>query len=275
LTVNGSSNPPLQVYTPYDATNATQGGAIMSFHRGGRYAVNMGLDPDNVFRIGGWSAPSNLLQLDMSGNLTVAGLLRAGTNIYADGNYGYGLVGLYSSTKFQGVFAMGDSYKLAYDGSTTGSLYGLAWSYPSAGGQAGYLTSHGLLVMINGYTQVALSDSIWCIGNITAYSDARVKENVEVIDNAVEKIKSIRGVTYTRNDLSDTNKRYAGVIAQEVLKVLPEVVTEDIEGRYSVAYGNINALLIEAIKEQQEQIEKLTKIINKINENNSTGTNLG
>ena len=48
-------------------------GAVMSFHRAGVYAVNMGLDSDNVFRIGGWSAPANLLQMDMSGNLTVAG----------------------------------------------------------------------------------------------------------------------------------------------------------------------------------------------------------
>jgi hypothetical protein len=49
------------------------GGAMMSFHRQGHYAVNMGLDSDNVFRIGGWSAGANRLQLDMSGNLTVAG----------------------------------------------------------------------------------------------------------------------------------------------------------------------------------------------------------
>jgi hypothetical protein len=45
----------------------------MSFHRGGAYAVNMGLDPDNVFRLGGWSAPANLWQVDMSGNQTVLG----------------------------------------------------------------------------------------------------------------------------------------------------------------------------------------------------------
>jgi hypothetical protein len=52
-------------------------GAVMSFHRGGSYAVNMGLDSDNVFRIGGWSAPANRLQMDMSGNLTMAGSVTA------------------------------------------------------------------------------------------------------------------------------------------------------------------------------------------------------
>ena len=52
-------------------------GAIMAFHRSGVYAVNMGLDSDNVFRIGGWSAPANRLQMDMSGNLTMAGNVTA------------------------------------------------------------------------------------------------------------------------------------------------------------------------------------------------------
>jgi trimeric autotransporter adhesin len=62
-----SSSPALQVYS------TASRGAIMSFHRSGVYAVNMGLDTDNVFRIGGWSAGANRLQLDMSGNLTLAG----------------------------------------------------------------------------------------------------------------------------------------------------------------------------------------------------------
>lgn len=52
-------------------------GAMMAFHRGGYYAVNMGLDSDNVFRIGGWSASANRLQMDMSGNLTMAGSVTA------------------------------------------------------------------------------------------------------------------------------------------------------------------------------------------------------
>lgn len=51
----------------------------MSFHRGGQYAVNMGLDPDNVLRIGGWSAPANLWQLDMGGNQTLSGSIRPGS----------------------------------------------------------------------------------------------------------------------------------------------------------------------------------------------------
>ena len=55
-------------------------GAIMAFHRSGAYAVNMGLDSDNVFRIGGWSAPANLLQMTMAGNLTMAGTIAANSD---------------------------------------------------------------------------------------------------------------------------------------------------------------------------------------------------
>jgi hypothetical protein len=50
---------------------------MMSFHRAGVYAINMGLDSDNVFRLGGWSAGANRLQMDMSGNLTMAGNVTA------------------------------------------------------------------------------------------------------------------------------------------------------------------------------------------------------
>jgi len=107
------------------------------------------------------------------------------------------------------------------------------------------------------------SGTVVASGNVTAYSDEKLKENIEVIDNAVEKVKQIRGVTFTRNDLEDKEKRYTGVIAQEIEKVLPEVVSYD-EGQdaKTVAYGNIVGLLIEAVKEQQEQIEELKSIIN-------------
>lgn len=64
------------VLTAYGNSGGTNA-ATMSFHRPGQYAVNMGLDTDNVFRIGGWSASANRLQLDMSGNFTVAGNVTA------------------------------------------------------------------------------------------------------------------------------------------------------------------------------------------------------
>lgn len=91
-------------------------------------------------------------------------------------------------------------------------------------------------------------------GDVVAYSDRRVKENIETIDNALEKVKALRGVTYNRTDREDTSQK-VGVIAQEVQEVLPQVVHEQENGMLGVSYGNIAAVLIEAIKEQQTQIE--------------------
>ncbi len=89
-----------------------------------------------------------------NGNITSVG------DIFADQNYGMGLVGVYSSTVYQNVFAMGAAYRLPANGSTTGNLYGLAWSHPNAGGVAGNLNTHGLLVLENGGWLASVSGSI-------------------------------------------------------------------------------------------------------------------
>jgi len=97
--------------------------------------------------------------------------------------------------------------------------------------------------------------NVTAAGNVTAFSDARVKTNIKTIDNALSKVLALRGVTYNRTDLEDKSEQI-GIIAQEIKEILPQVVQEN-EGHYSVAYGNIVGVLIEAIKEQQTQIEEL------------------
>ena len=92
-------------------------------------------------------------------------------------------------------------------------------------------------------------------GDVTAYSDINLKENIEVIPDAVKKVMEIRGVTYNRKDMNGI--RQAGVIAQEVEAVLPEVVSTSGEGIKSVAYGNLVGLLIEAVKELTARVEEL------------------
>jgi predicted acyltransferase (DUF342 family) len=93
-------------------------------------------------------------------------------------------------------------------------------------------------------------------GNVTAYSDFRKKDNIVTVDTPLEKIMKMRGVYYTR---INENTRQLGVIAQEVEEVLPEVIHTDISGFKSVAYGNIVALLIEAVKAQQSTIDYLCR----------------
>jgi len=98
--------------------------------------------------------------------------------------------------------------------------------------------------------------TIRATGDVIAYSDARVKENVKTIEAPLEIVKGLRGVSYTRKDTEDKSEK-VGVIAQEVLEILPQVVQQDTEGNYSVAYGNIVGVLIEAIKELKAEIDIL------------------
>jgi hypothetical protein len=107
--------------------------------------------------------------------------------------------------------------------------------------------------------------SIYASNDIQAFSDRRVKGDIQIIEDAINKINQINGVTFTRLDDKENYKgRHAGVIAQEVELILPEVVNTDaITGMKSVAYGNLNALLIEAIKELSKKVKDLEDKLNK------------
>jgi hypothetical protein len=94
-------------------------------------------------------------------------------------------------------------------------------------------------------------------GTITQGSDARIKENIVEIDDCLGKVKEMRGVYYNRTDIN-TEVTKVGVIAQEVEKVLPELILEnEDDGLKSVAYSELTAVLINAVKEQQVMIEDL------------------
>ena len=130
-----------------------------------------------------------------------------------------------------------------------------------------YYTNPAGTSLMNGINSYG---AIQCDENITAYvdfSDIRYKEDIEVIDNAVEKVMSLDGITYK---YIDRDGRHTGVIAQQVEKVLPGIVYEidtldpnDAGGgkRKAVNYGNMVGLLIESTKEQQETINKQQKQI--------------
>lgn len=101
------------------------------------------------------------------------------------------------------------------------------------------------------------SNNVVVQGNVTAYSDRRLKDNIETITNALNKITQVRGVTYTRTDMEDILTRHTGVIAQELEAVLPEAVMTGSDGIKSVAYGNVIGLLIESVKELNAKVDKL------------------
>jgi hypothetical protein len=96
-------------------------------------------------------------------------------------------------------------------------------------------------------------------GDITALSDRRLKTNLAPISDALARVKALSGYTYTR---ADTGAEQTGLVAQELLAVLPQAVgggptEENPDAMYAVAYGNVVGLLVEAIKEQQVQIDDL------------------
>jgi len=104
--------------------------------------------------------------------------------------------------------------------------------------------------------------SFTATSNITAYSDRKLKANLEVIPNALDKISALTGYTYDRIDMEGV--RQSGLIAQDVQKVLPEVVVNNVdpetkEETLSVAYGNMVGLLIEAVKELNTKVDDLQK----------------
>ena len=94
-------------------------------------------------------------------------------------------------------------------------------------------------------------------GDINANSDERLKENIETIDNALEKVSQMRGVYFDLKEQPGVRK--TGVIAQEVERVLPEVVKTSEEGDQikSVAYANMVGVLIEAVKELKAEVDQL------------------
>ena len=93
-------------------------------------------------------------------------------------------------------------------------------------------------------------------GNVTAYSDISLKENIETIPNALDKVLNLRGVEFDRTDTPE-EQHQIGVIAQEVEEIVPEVVITHKDGLKSVAYGNLVGLLIESIKELKAEVNDL------------------
>jgi hypothetical protein len=222
-----------------------------------------GLDADTVDGIQGSSFLRSDTADTFTGTLTM-GLQQA----LVANNYGRGVFGLYSATRYQHVWSMGTAYKTSDDGTSYGNMYGLTFTHTNIGtgtNQAISGLGHQLQLRMNGTLHAAIGSGIWTSGNVTAYSDIAVKTNLEVIPNALDKVCQLNGYTYDRTDYEVDpvtgempETRQAGVVAQQVEKVLPEVVSGE-DGNKAVAYGNMVSILIEAIKELKQEIEELKK----------------
>lgn len=104
------------------------------------------------------------------------------------------------------------------------------------------------------YAEIRADGTIFSVNDVIGFSDIRLKENLQVIPQALDKVKQLTGYVYDRTDL---NKKQTGLVAQDVQKVLPEAVTQDQDGMLGVAYGNLVGLLVESIKELSEEVDRL------------------
>jgi hypothetical protein len=138
---------------------------------------------------------------------------------------------------------LGANIKLVGNGATTPNKYLGCYN-----GQFRIVSSAYSVALIT----VDDSGNLVATGNVTAYSDSRLKKDVLTIANALEKVKQLRGVEFTR---IDTNEKGTGLIAQDVQAIMPQAIQE---GEYlSVAYGNLVGLLVEAIKDLSLEVDKL------------------
>ena len=117
----------------------------------------------------------------------------------------------------------------------------------------------GALIVDGG---VGIAKALQVGGDVVAYasSDERLKDNIQNIENPIEKVQSLKGVTWDWNDNADEVQQSlpnVGVIAQDVEKVLPQLVTDRDNGFKGVDYAKLTGLLIEAVKDQQKQIDEL------------------
>jgi len=205
---------------------------------------------------------------------------------------GNGSLRLESSSSDWGYIFMDNSHDKGLRFSSSGKMY-LYNSVDASFVTATTSTSQRNLVVMNpsGYYKfwVKGDGSIYSVNQYIT-SDSTKKENVSLITNAIDKIKQIKGITYnlkpdsengttalkeevTREEYRDIpesttkKERSAGVFAQDVEKVLPEAVRTLEDGSKSVSYNDLVALLIEAVKEQQQVIEAQNQKIAEIEEN--------
>ena len=189
------------------------------------------------------------------------------------GNSGYGTLGwngfwnttapfLYNTSKAlwrMNVDQRGGSDYFALD-AWDGSTFREAWRADAATGQMGLGKSPdaGFRLDVNGLIRT--------IGAVNTSSDRRFKEDIQPLTGALEKVSRLTGVSYDWNrtafpDKHFSDRRQIGFIAQDVQTVLPELVTADSEGYLSVAYTAAVPVLVEAVKEQQQQMKEQRQLV--------------
>jgi hypothetical protein len=198
--------------------------------------------------------------LDVNGTINATSVLVNGSAITASG----GSAGFWSSNSSNmftlsnvGIGKSNPSYTLDVNGTinaTTVLMNGSAITGGS-GGSAGFWSSNSSNMFTYCNVGIGTSNpsyplhvvgSIFSTADVFAFSDARYKTDLQGIQNAVGKLKTLAGYTYK---IDDDEHRHTGLLAQDVEAVLPEAVSMASDGRLALAYGNLAGLFVEAFKE--------------------------
>jgi hypothetical protein len=110
-------------------------------------------------------------------------------------------------------------------------------------------------------SNISVLNNIYLSGTILSISDCNLKTDIHKIENSLDKIQTISGYTYKR---TDTGNLETGLIAQEVIKILPEVINYNNNNNYTISYGNMCGILVECIKELNEKIKILNSRIDNL-----------
>jgi len=145
--------------------------------------------------------------------------------------------------------------RMNFYNSTTGNVMSL-----TGDGKVGIGTSNPSqkITVFNGTSTGTYTTTGWM-----HTSDERLKTNIKPLQGTLDKILQLEGVSYNwKTNPTDNNQ--IGFIAQQVEKIFPEVIVKDAEGNYAMAPQNLTAPIIEAIKEQQQQISELKNVVKKL-----------
>lgn len=255
---------------PSNVSDLTNDSGFITSADGGNAATVDGLDSTQFLRsdaadeIAAAGVPlsvnstnSNTFKIGLEDNGTVQSYLGANSSVclYVGDSSGNGR--FYASANGQEVKQITSASTAYYRFQTNGTDRN--YVYQSGGNEIGFLTTTGGWAF-----KCDNSGNVTATGNVTAYSDERLKDDIQPIEGALERVGKLQGVEYTRKS---TGKREIGFIAQDVIQQEPTLVdvvdtsTDHTDEAFSdlhvMKYQNTTALLLEAIKEQQTQIEEM------------------